>query len=116
MKQFLYVHDLGDLPNLINDALKVKFRLYADSALGKGKTIALLFMNPSLRTRMSTQKAAYNLGMNVMVMNLDKDSWQIEFEDGAIMNGNKSEHIREAAGVISQYCDVVGLHCFPGLV
>ena len=62
---------------------------------------------------MSTQKAAYNLGMNVMVLNLDKDSWQMEFEDGAIMNSNKSEHIREAAGVISQYCDIVGIRWDP---
>jgi N-succinyl-L-ornithine transcarbamylase len=69
-----------------------------------------------LRTRMSTQKAAYNLGMNVMVINLDKDSWQIEFEDGAVMNSTKSEHIREAAAVVAQYCDIVGVRCFPGLV
>jgi len=116
MKQFLSVHDAGDLTSLIKEALEVKRDVNANAELGKRKTIALLFMNPSLRTRMSTQKAAYNLGMNVMVLNLDKDSWQIEFEDGAIMNGNKSEHIREAAGVISQYCDVVGLRCFPGLV
>jgi N-succinyl-L-ornithine transcarbamylase len=84
--------------------------------LGKGKTLGLLFLNPSLRTRMSTQKAAYNLGMNVMVINLDKDSWQIEFEDGAVMNSTKSEHIREAAAVVAQYCDIVGVRCFPGLV
>jgi N-succinyl-L-ornithine transcarbamylase len=116
MKQFISVHDAGDLQNLIKEALQVKQNINANSELGKGKTIGLLFLNPSLRTRMSTQRAAYNLGMNVMVLNLDKDSWQIEFEDGAVMNSTKSEHIKEAAGVISQYCDIVGIRCFPGLV
>jgi len=116
MKQFTSVHDAPDFDTLIQQALAVKANPFANADLGRGKTMGLLFMNPSLRTRMSTQRAAYNLGMNVISVNLDKDSWQIEFEDGAIMNGNKSEHIREAAGVISQYCDVVGIRCFPGLV
>jgi N-succinyl-L-ornithine transcarbamylase len=115
MKQFTSVHDAPDFNELIQQALAVKANAFAHADLGKGKTMGLLFMNPSLRTRMSTQRAAYNLGMNVISVNLDKDSWQIEFEDGAIMNSNKSEHIREAAGVISQYCDVVGIRCFPGL-
>lgn len=116
MKQFTSVADAGDLSLLIQDALTVKQNIFADGELGKGKTLGLLFLNPSLRTRMSTQKAAYNLGMNVMVINLDKDSWQIEFEDGAVMNSTKSEHIREAAAVVAQYCDIVGVRCFPGLV
>ncbi len=116
MKQFTSVHDAGNVHALIQEALELKRNLAADHKLGKGKTIGLLFLNPSLRTRMSTQRAADNLGMNVMSLNLDKDSWQIEFEDGAVMNNNKSEHIKEAAGVISQYCDVVGLRSFPGLV
>jgi len=116
MKQFVSVHDAGSLTDLLREAQQVKLNVNAHSELGKDKTIGLLFLNPSLRTRMSTQRAAYNLGMNVMVLNLDKDSWQIEFEDGAVMNSTKSEHIKEAAGVISQYCDVVGIRCFPGLV
>jgi N-succinyl-L-ornithine transcarbamylase len=116
MKQFTSLSDAGDLSTLLTDALHIKKHIHAYSALGKGKTLALLFLNPSLRTRMSTQKAAYNLGMNVMVLNLDKDSWQIEFEDGTIMNSTKVEHIREAAGVVSHYCDIVGLRAFPGLV
>lgn len=116
MKQFISVNDAGNVANLVADALAVKQNISGYSDLGKGKTLGLLFLNPSLRTRMSTQRAAYNLGMNVMVVNLDKDSWQIEFEDGAIMNSTKSEHIREAAAVISQYCDIVGIRCFPGLV
>ena len=115
MKQFISVHDAGHMPELIRDAMAVKQNINANAELGKGKTIGLLFLNPSLRTRMSTQRAAYNLGMNVMVLNLDKDSWQIEFEDGVVMNSTKSEHIKEAAGVIAQYCDVVGVRCFPGL-
>ena len=115
MKQFISVNDAGHLPDLIRDALVVKQNISAHADLGKGKTIGLLFLNPSLRTRMSTQRAAYNLGLNVMALNLDKDSWQIEFEDGAVMNSTKSEHIKEAAGVIAQYCDIVGIRCFPGL-
>ncbi len=116
MKQFTSVADAGNLTALIAEALDLKKNVHAFPELGKGKTIGLLFLNPSLRTRMSTQVAAYNLGMNVMVLNLDKDSWQMEFEDGAIMNSTKSEHIREAAGVIAQYCDIVGVRAFPGLV
>lgn len=116
MQQFLSVKDAGNLLALIQEALELKKNVNGFTTLGKNKTIGLLFLNPSLRTRMSTQRAAYNLGMNVMVLNLDKDSWQIEFEDGAVMNGNKSEHIREAAAVIAQYCDVVALRAFPGLV
>jgi N-succinyl-L-ornithine transcarbamylase len=115
MKHFISVNDAGNLQQLIQEALELKQNINGFAELGKGKTIGLQFLNPSLRTRMSTQRAAYNLGMNVMVVNLDKDSWQIEFEDGAVMNSNKSEHIREAAGVIAQYCDVVGIRCFPGL-
>lgn len=115
MKNFISINDAGNLQQLIHEALELKKNINGFSETGKGKTIGLLFLNPSLRTRMSTQRAAYNLGMNVMVVNLDKDSWQIEFEDGAVMNSTKSEHIREAAGVIAQYCDVVGIRCFPGL-
>ncbi len=116
MKQFTSVADAGNVSELISEALTVKINGQENADLGKGKTLALLFLNPSLRTRMSTQKAAYNLGMNVIVVNLDKDSWQIEFEEGAVMNSTKSEHIKEAAGVVSQYCDIIGVRCFPGLV
>lgn len=115
MKQFTSVHDAGALQDLIAEAHIIKQNVNASIELGKGKTLGLLFLNPSLRTRMSTQRAAYNLGMNVIVLNLDKDSWQIEFEDGAVMNSTTSEHIKEAAGVIAQYCDIVGIRCFPGL-
>ncbi|HEY0262183.1 MAG TPA: acetylornithine carbamoyltransferase, partial [Chitinophagales bacterium] len=116
MKQFISVNDLPDLQTAIREAIELKKNPFAHQHFGKNKTLALLFLNPSLRTRMSTQKAAYNLGMNVMVLNLDKDSWQLEFEDGAVMNSTKSEHIKEAAAVISQYADVVGIRCFPSLI
>ncbi len=116
MKQFLTVKDAGNVPALVSEALALRKNIGQYRDLGRGKTLGLLFLNPSLRTRMSSQRAAYDLGMNVVVLNLDKDSWQIEFEDGAVMNGTKSEHIKEAAGVISQYCDVIGLRSFPGLV
>lgn len=115
MKNFISVNDLSDLQTSIREAIELKKNPFAYQYLGKNKTIGLLFLNPSLRTRMSTQKAAYNLGMNVMVLNLDKDSWQLEFEDGAVMNSTKSEHIKEAAAVISQYCDIVGIRAFPSL-
>ncbi len=116
MKQFTSVADAGDISSLLQEAFAIKKNVFADAQLGKQKTLGLLFLNPSLRTRMSTQKAAYNLGMNVMVINLDKESWQIEFQDGAVMNNTTSEHIREAAAVVAQYCDIVGVRCFPGLV
>ena len=77
--------------------------------------MGLLFFNPSLRTRLSTQKAAQNIGMSVMVMNLNTEGWSIELEDGVIMNQNSQEHIREAASVISQYCDIIGVRTFPSL-
>lgn len=115
MKHFLSVKDAGNVNRLTAEALALKQSNSMINEKGKNKTLGLLFLNPSLRTRMSTQRAAYNMGMNVIVLNLDKDSWQIEFEDGAVMNSSKSEHIREAAAVIAQYCDIVGIRCFPGL-
>lgn len=116
MKKFTSVHDISNLQQFVQEAMEVKFNPRGSAHLGEGKTLSLLFMNPSLRTRMSTQRAAFNLGMDVMVLNLDKDSWQLEFQDGAIMNQGKAEHIREAARAIDQYSDIVGLRCFPGLV
>lgn len=85
------------------------------SSVGENKTLGLIFFNPSLRTRMSTQKAAFNLGMKVMVMNINKDSWNIEFEDGSIMDGTSQEHIRDAVEVVSGYCDIIGVRSFATL-
>lgn len=115
MKQFTSVHDVTDINALAASALQLKKDPYAFQQLGKNKTIGLVFLNPSLRTRMSTQKAALNLGMNVMVLNMDKEGWALELQDGAVMNGTSVEHVREAAAVLGQYVDIIGVRSFPGL-
>lgn len=115
MKLFTSVNDVPNIKQFVNDALALKANPYVHQNLGKNKTLGLVFMNPSLRTRLSTQKAALNLGMNVMVMNLDKEGWALETQDGVIMNGSTVEHIREAAAVMGQYCDILGLRSFPKL-
>lgn len=115
MKLFSSVHDVPSIKQFVNDALALKANPYAHQHLGKNKTLGLVFMNPSLRTRLSTQKAALNLGMNVMVMNMDKEGWALETQDGVIMNGTTVEHIREAAAVMGEYCDILGLRSFPKL-
>lgn len=115
MKHYLDIDDIVSVPALIQEALTLKNLPYAYEALGKHSTLGMLFFNSSLRTRLSTQKAAQNLGMNTMVMNLNNDGWQLEFEDGSIMNGNTAEHIKEAAAVISQYVDIIALRAFPSL-
>jgi N-succinyl-L-ornithine transcarbamylase len=115
MKHFFSVEDVQNLPELLKKALEIKQNPLADLHYGKNKTLGLIFFNPSLRTRMSSQKAAYNLGMNVITMNVGSDGWQLETEEGAIMNGGKAEHIKEAAMVMSAYCDVIGIRCFAGL-
>lgn len=115
MKHFTTVHDVHDVHALVAEALALKQNPFAHREAGLNKTLGLFFMNPSLRTRLSTQKAAQLLGMNVLAMNMDKDGWALELEDGAVMNGNKVEHIREAAAVLGQYCDIIGLRSFPEL-
>lgn len=115
MQNFLSVKDAVDVQALVKEALLYKKTPYADKHLGRNRTMGLLFFNSSLRTRLSTQRAAQNLGLELMVMNVGQDSWGLEFEDGAIMDGNKAEHIKEAAPVIGQYCDIVGIRSFPGL-
>lgn len=115
MKQFTSVHDVADVEQLVKDALSLKSNPYSDKQLGENKTLGLVFLNPSLRTRLSTQKAAINLGMSVMVMNMDKDGWALETQDSVVMNGTTVEHIREAAAVMGQYCDILGLRSFPKL-
>jgi N-succinyl-L-ornithine transcarbamylase len=115
MKFFTSVNDVKNIDALVQDAIALKKNPYAYPQLGKNKTIGLIFMNPSLRTRLSTQKAAMNFGMNVMVMNIDKEGWALEMEEGAVMNGTTVEHIKDAAAVMGQYCDVIGIRCFPNL-
>ena len=115
MKLFSSVNDVPNVDALVKEALQLKQNPYAYQHLGKNKTMALVFLNPSLRTRMSTQKAALNLGMNVMVLNMDKEGWALELHDNVIMNGTTVEHIREAAAVMGEYADIIGVRSFPGL-
>ena len=115
MKLFSSVNDVTDINALVAEALQLKQNPYAYQSLGKNKTLGLVFLNPSLRTRMSTQKAALNLGMNAMVLNIDKEGWALELRDGVAMNGTTVEHIREAAAVMGQYADIIGVRSFPGL-
>ncbi len=115
MKNFFSVADVDNLEGIVQEALSLKAAPFDHEQLGKHKTIGLVFLNPSLRTRLSTQKAAMNLGMQVIVMNMDKDGWALETRDGVIMNGTTVEHIREAAAVMGEYCDILGLRSFPSL-
>ena len=110
------IQDIDSLSKWVKSAIKIKGNPLKNKKLGKNKTLGMLFFNPSLRTRLSTQKAALNLGMNVMVMNFTNEGWTLEFEDGAIMNQGASEHIKEAAEVVSQYCDIIAIRAFAGLV
>lgn len=115
MKLFTSVKDVESVEELVDEALVLKRNPYAYQDLGKNKTLGIIFLNPSLRTRVSTQKAGMNLGMNVIVMNMDKEGWALETKDGAVMNGSTVEHIREAARVFGQYCDILAIRSFPGL-
>ena len=115
MKDLASLATWPDFEATLQKAKEFKQDPLRNQTLGRGKTIGLLFFNPSLRTRMSTEKAAQNLGMKTLVMNVNQDGWQLEFEDGVIMNQNSSEHIKEAAAVISQYCDIVGIRAFAQL-
>lgn len=116
MKNFLSLNDVSDLQDLIKESIDFKANPLSKNNLGQGKTLGLIFMNPSLRTRLSTQQAAFNLGMNVMVVNLNQDSWQLEFGDGTIMDGATVEHVKDAAAVLSQYCDIIGIRTFAKLL
>jgi len=115
MKHYTSIHDIDNIEKWIEDAKTLKANPLQHVALGKHMTIGLLFFNSSLRTRLSTQKAALNLGMNPIVMNVSGDAWGLEFDDGTIMNGNTAEHIKEAAAVVSQYCDIIAVRAFPTL-
>lgn len=115
MKHYLDISDIDHLGTWVEEAIQLKKDPYQWHALGKQKTLCMLFFNPSLRTRLSTQKAALQLGMEVMVMNFGEEGWQLEFEDGTIMNAGKAEHIKEAAAVVSQYCDVLAIRAFASL-
>ena len=115
MKNFITINDLPNFEKCVENALIYKIDPFIHNGIGKNKTIGLLFFNPSLRTRLSTQLAAQNLGLNIMVMNLSTETWALEFEDGTKMSGIRSEHVKEAAAVISQYCDIIGIRAFANL-
>jgi len=115
MKQFISVSDVTDINSLVKKALAYKADPLSDSQLGANKRIGLLFLNPSLRTRLSTQVAARNLGMEAVVFNVDKEGWALEFEEGAIMSGNTVEHVKDAAPVLGQYFDILCIRTFPSL-
>ncbi|MDF4220662.1 acetylornithine carbamoyltransferase [Maribacter sp. M208] len=113
---YLSINDIDVLSNWVKEAITLKKQPKKFKELGKDKTIGLLFFNNSLRTRLSTQKAAMNLGMEVIVMNFGSEGWALEYADGTIMDQGTSEHIKEAAQVISQYCDIIAIRAFAGLV
>ena len=115
MRNFLSVKDIDSLPDWVSEARTLKKDPLQFKSLGKNKTIGLLFFNNSLRTRLSTQKAAINLGLDVIVMNFGSEGWALEYADGTIMNQGTSEHIKEAAQVVSQYCDIVAIRAFASL-
>lgn len=112
MRNFTSVHDIEDLNVALEKARWVKENPYADKGLGKNKTLLLIFFNSSLRTRLSTQKAGYNLGMNVIVLDINQGAWKLETERGVIMDGDKPEHILEAIPVMGAYCDIIGVRSF----
>jgi len=115
MQHYTNINELDSLQNTVKEAISLKKNELKFKSLGEEKTICLLFFNNSLRTRLSTQKAAQNLGLNVVVMNFGSEGWQLEFEDGVIMDGDKSEHVIEAAQVVAQYCDIVAIRAFASL-
>ena len=112
MRHFTKVQDIGDLHEALAKARFVKENPYADQHLGQNKTLLMIFFNSSLRTRLSTQKAALNLGMNVIVLDINSGAWKLEIERGVVMDGDKPEHILEAIPVIGSYCDVIGVRSF----
>lgn len=115
MKQFLSVHDVNNIDALVEKALGYKASPFKDKSLGANKRIGCLFLNPSMRTRLSTQIAAQNLGMDAVVFNVGSEGWALEFEDGAVMNGTTVEHVKDAAPIMGQYFDILAIRTFPSL-
>lgn len=115
MKKFTSVHDVPDIPGMVQKALAYKAAPLKDKTLGQNKRIGLLFLNPSMRTRLSTQVAAQNLGMECIVFNAGQDGWALEFEEEAIMSGNTVEHVKDAAPILGKYFDILCIRTFPSL-
>ena len=115
MKNFISVHDVKDINALVEKALNYKASPFIDKSLGANKRIGCLFLNPSMRTRLSTQIAAQNLGMEAIVFNVGSEGWSLEFEEGAIMNGTSVEHVKDAAPIMGNYFDILAIRTFPSL-
>lgn len=115
MKKFTTAHDIGSWRDAVKEALEVKSDRFAWQHLGRNRTLLMIFFNSSLRTRLSTQKAAMNLGMNVIVLDVNQGAWKLETERGVIMDGDKAEHLLEAIPVMGCYCDIIGVRSFAGL-
>ena len=115
MRHFTSIKQLEDLEKTLQEARYVKENPFADQDLGRNKTLLMIFFNSSLRTRLSTQKAALNLGMNVIVLDINQGAWKLETERGVIMDGDKPEHLLEAIPVMGSYCDIIGVRAFAGL-
>jgi N-succinyl-L-ornithine transcarbamylase len=115
MKNFISVKDTGDIRGLVQQAIAYKSDPFKDRSLGQNKRIGLLFLNPSMRTRLSTQIAAQNIGMEAIVFNVGQDGWMLEFEEEAIMSGNTVEHVKDAAPILGKYFDILGIRTFPTL-
>ena len=112
MKKFTCVQDIGNLKSAVEEALTIKKDRFKYVELGRNKTLMMIFFNSSLRTRLSTQKAAFNLGLNVMVLDINQGAWKLETERGVIMDGDKPEHLLEAIPVMGCYCDIIGVRSF----
>lgn len=115
MRQFTSVGDIGPLDRAVAEALEIKANRFAYESLGRHRTLLMVFFNSSLRTRLSTQKAAMNLGMNVIVLDVNQGAWKLETERGVIMDGDKAEHLLEAIPVMASYCDIIGVRSFASL-
>ncbi|MDQ6904772.1 MAG: N-acetylornithine carbamoyltransferase [Bacteroidota bacterium] len=115
MKNFLSVKDTGNVDALVRSAVNFRKEPLSKKDLGSGKRLGLIFLNPSMRTRLSTQLAAQNLGMEAIVFNASQDGWSLEFEEGAIMNGTSVEHVKDAAPILGRYFDILGVRTFPSL-
>lgn len=115
MKQFISVHDVTDIDALVQKALDYKANPFKDKSLGVNKRVGCLFLNPSMRTRLSTQIAAQNLGMEAIIFNIGSEGWALEFEEEAIMSGNTVEHVKDAAPIMGKYFDILAIRTFPSL-
>src|SRR6187549_2059579 len=115
MKNFISVQDVSDINQLVQKALAYKADPFSDRSLGMNKRIGCLFLNPSMRTRLSTQIAAQNLGMETIIFNVGSEGWALEFEEEAIMSGNTVEHVKDAAPIMGKYFDILAIRTFPGL-